>query len=91
MEERARVGFLNTQGFLAKKATLLTTIKEEKISVLCLAETWLRPSAVMTLAEHHCFSRPRPILAGRNQARGGVAVIVHNTLPATFFTLPQDL
>lgn len=91
MDKYARIGFLNAQGFPSKKNILLSTATELKLSVLCLAETWLRPSATLSLPELHCFSRPRPILTGRYQARGGVAILVHHSLPATPFALPPAL
>lgn len=91
MAEFTRIGFINTQGLNSKKSIILSTIKERDICILCMAETWLRPSAAMNLSGHLCYSRPRPILTAHNRPRGGVAIAVHQRLPSVAVDLPQAL
>ena len=67
----------NAQGFNNHGRELAQYLQgtDQLFHVLCIQETWFQPENKMILPGYDCFSRHR-----ENQARGGCALYIHNSL-----------
>ena len=67
----------NCEGIQKKKEALRDLLTKEKIDVACIQETHLNSNLRLSIRGYQCFRKDR-----ENRHKGGVAILVSNTLPA---------
>ena len=76
---------MNAKGAYKKKIALTEKLHNENIAVACLQETHLKDNQRFTMRGFQVFRHDR-----EGRAKGGVAIIVQNTIPAQEFTLSTN-
>lgn len=79
----AKIMFWNAQGItnISKQIQLEHMIETQKIDILLLAETFLKPKHVLKFSNYTVYRNDRV-----SQAHGGVAIAIRSTLPHKIFT-----
>ena len=75
----------NAEGAYKKKITLTEKFHKENIDVACPQETHLKDNQRFTMRGYQVFRHDR-----EGRARGGVAIIVKNTIPEQEFTVSTN-
>ena len=75
----------NAEGVYKKKIALTEKLHKENIDVACLQETHLKENQRFTMRGYQVFRHDR-----EGRAKGGVAILVKNTIPAHEFTVSTN-
>ena len=70
-----KIAHLNIQSALPKKEELKNFLAHEKIDIMSLNETWLKPNKQFKIPNYEVIRHDRT-----NSPHGGVALIVHNSI-----------
>ena len=75
----------NAEGVYKKKIALTEKLHKENIDVACLQETHLKENQRFTMRGYQVFRHDR-----EGRAKGGVAILVKNTIPVHEFTVSTN-
>ena len=75
----------NAEGVYKKKIALTEKLHKENIDVACLQETHLKDNQRFAMRGYQVFWHDR-----EGRAKGGVAILVKNTIPAQEFTVSTN-
>ncbi|CAI6348942.1 unnamed protein product [Macrosiphum euphorbiae] len=80
MSEQLKILYWNYQGLGNKKSELLNFIRQHKIHIILLSETYLKRTASFKLPNYHIYRNYRPTPSGQTRSARGTAILVANKL-----------
>uniref|UniRef100_A0A2S2NKI5 Putative RNA-directed DNA polymerase n=1 Tax=Schizaphis graminum TaxID=13262 RepID=A0A2S2NKI5_SCHGA len=80
MDELLKILYWNCQGMGNKNSELLHLIRQHKIHIILLSESYLKPTASFQLPNNHIYRNNRPTPPDQTRSAGGTAILVANKL-----------